>query len=182
MFSGPFARDLSFAGLVGLPGGLKWRLLGLAGLPEEGVEGVVGRLILIAEAGREGGPIEPLLFTVLDLLLVGDGAGEICVNVSIVLSDSDIRGWRFLGKPSLTTLSVGAIGAFSLPSSIIANSDLALGGVVSRLPISSFGEAELVGDIRPENLLAHPNDGLIVMLLLSPKGRTSGFFEFDVVI
>lgn len=88
---------MSLAGVVGLPGGLNGRLLGLTGRPEEGVDGVVGRFDRIAEAGREGGPMEPELFTVLDLLLVGDGAGEICESVSIVLSESDIRGCRFLG-------------------------------------------------------------------------------------
>lgn len=65
---------------------------------------------------------------------------------------------------------------------MIANSDFALGGVVSRLPMSSLGEAEAVGDNMLENLLAQPKEGLVVALLLSPRGLTTGFFEFDVAI
>ena len=42
----------------------------------EGVDGVWGRLIRIAEAGLGGGPIELLLFIVLERRLAGEGAGE----------------------------------------------------------------------------------------------------------
>lgn len=141
----------------------------------------MGRLFLIAEAGRDGGPIEPLLLTVLDLLRVGDGPGEICDSVSTVLSDSDGLGWRFLAC-RLSSLLSGALSAFSLPSSIMAKSDLTFGGVMSRLFTSFCGEAVVVGEIRLASLLVHPNDGCLGTWLLSPSGLTTCFFEFEVVI
>ena len=79
---------------VGGPGGLNGRLLGLEALPDDGVDGVCGREIFMADAGRAGGPIDPLLFTVLERRLEGEGAGEICERVSVVLSDSDSLGFR----------------------------------------------------------------------------------------
>lgn len=67
---------LPIRGLGGFPGGRNWRLEGIGARPEDGVDGVLGRDPRRAEAGRGGGPIEPLLLVVLDRLLTGDGAGE----------------------------------------------------------------------------------------------------------
>lgn len=50
---------------------------------------MVGREVLIAEAGRPGGPIDPPLFTVLDRRLVGEGDEGMLDRVSVVRSDSD---------------------------------------------------------------------------------------------
>ena len=93
-----------------------------------GIDGVFGRDSFIADAGRAGGPMEPLLLTVL-LLLVGDGAGEICDKVSIVRSDRDSLGLRFVDCSLLAIVIV----AFSLSLSTTASSALAFGGVVSKL-------------------------------------------------
>ena len=174
------ATGLSLAGVAGFPGGLKGRLLGLGARPEDSVEGVFGRELFKAEAGRAGGPIEPLLFTVLDLLRVGDGAGEICDMVSMVLSDSDGRGLRFIGlaKPcSFPSMLV----AFSFPSSRMAESSRLLGGVVSKVVSFLKGDAVLVGEMMPSDLLVQPNDGLITLFLLSPSGRIPAVRDEEVV-
>lgn len=170
------------AGVAGFPGGLKGRLTGLGARPEDGVEGVFGRDMRIAEAGRAGGPIDPLLLTVLDRLRDGDGAGEICERVSIVLSDNEGRGLRFSGLANSSFFASWLLLAFSFPSSIMADSGLMLGGVVSRADPLLIGDAVLVGESMPSDLSVQPNEGLVDVLLLSPSGRISGFRDDDAGI
>lgn len=102
--------------LVGddLPGGLKARLVGESGLADEGV---LEREFRMLEAGLIGGPMAPLLLKILDRRRrVGDGDGEICDNVSAVLSDKDGRGLRFsLTSATSSALAVAPWTSFSLP-------------------------------------------------------------------
>lgn len=67
---------------------------------------MVGREVLIAEAGRPGGPIDPPLFTVLDRRLVGEGEGGMLDKVSMVRSDSDRRCRRCSCVAESTAFSI----------------------------------------------------------------------------
>lgn len=120
--------------------------------------------------------MEPPLFTVLDLRLVGEGDGGILDKVSTVLSDNDRRGLRVSRVVEFSTLG---LAAFSSTPFTIAASDLALGGVVLREPYSLDGEADR-GEIMP--LLVQPKVDLIEVLLLSPRGLRLGFLEWEVAI
>lgn len=95
---------------------------------------MVGREVLIAEAGRPGGPIDPPLFTVLDRRLVGEGEGGMLDKVSMVRSDSDGRCRRRSCVVETSAFSLLWLVAFSSPSSTTAVSGLVLGGVVVREP------------------------------------------------
>lgn len=136
----------------------------------------------MAEAGRAGGPIDPLLLTVLDRLRVGEGTGDICDIVSMVLSDSDGRGRRLSGLAKSSFCASLMLMAFSLPSSIMAESSLLLGGVVSKDNSCLLGDAVLVGESRPSDLALRPNEGLIAALLLSPSGRIAGLRDTEGTI
>lgn len=169
----------SLAGVAALPGGLNGLFVGLGARLDDGVEGVVGLETFITEAGLAGGPMEPPLFTVLDLRLVGEGDGGILDKVSTVLSDNDGRGLRVSRVVEFSTFSVWGLAAFSSTPFTIAASDLALGGVVLREPYSLDGEADR-GEIMP--LLVQPKVDLIEVLLLSPRGLRLSFLEWEVAI
>lgn len=133
-----------------------------------------GRALRMAEAGRAGGPIDPLLFCVLERLRDGDGAGEICDRVSMVLSDNEGRGLRFSGLAKSSFLPSSMLVAFSSPSSMMARFCLLLGGVVSSDGSLLTEDTVLLGAVIPLFLAVQPNDGLIAVWLLSPSGRILG--------
>jgi len=135
---------------------------------------VPGRGLRMAEAGRAGGPIDPLLFSELERLRDGDGAGGICDRVSMVLSDDEGRGLRFSSLAKSGFLLSSMLVAFSSPSSMMARFCLLFGGVVSSGGSLSTDDTVLVGELMPLFLAVQPNDGLIAVWLLSPNGRIPG--------
>lgn len=131
MTGGSGAR--SFVGEL-LPGGLNGLFVGESGRDPAGVE---GRESLTLEAGISGGAMIPSLLNVLALLGAGEGEGESCDKVSMVLSDKEGRGRRF---------SVLAAVGFSLPSSNTGASEFGPGGVVSMVVDLASRRASLTGD------------------------------------
>lgn len=65
---------------------------------------------------------------------------------------------------------------------MMAISDLEFGGVMS-ITSSPLGDnLARVGEVMPLSCLEfHPNDGFTEALLLSPRGRITCLFEFDVI-
>lgn len=148
--------------------------MGLGARAVDGVEGVLSCGLRVAEAGRAGGPIDPLLLSVLERLREGEGPGETCDRVSMVLSDNEGRGLRFSGLAKSSFLAPSTPVAFSSPSSVMAEYCLFLGGVVSKDGSLSTGGSVLVGGMTAFCRAAQPNDVLTAVLLLSPKGRIFG--------
>lgn len=130
----------SFVGDI-LPGGLNGRFDGESG---RALNGVLGRESLMLDAGRIGGGIEVSMPAKLGLLPTGEGQGETCDKVSIVLSDNDNRGRR-LSFTAFPVLSLVARVGFSFPSSNTGNS-AEPGGVVSREAVWASRSASLTGD------------------------------------